>query len=239
MKRRLRQHSAVIFDGDDTLWHTTPLYLAASERFAALMRLHEFEPTIALGRLAKIDQEAVAVAGFSRSRFPMSLRNTYRRLCATNGRVPLASIEQEAVAIGEGVFGAAAQVDPAARDVLGTLRSRMPLILFTKGDRQIQEKRIKDSGLGALFDHIHITPDKSQSRLSGILDAHSLDAQLTWSVGNSARSDINPALGLGIHAIWIPRTTWSFEEEPIDDSEVLVVCQDLSEIPRIVLQEET
>jgi putative hydrolase of the HAD superfamily len=43
-----------------------------------------------------------------------------------------------------------------------------------------------------------------------------LDAQRTWMVGNSPKSDINPALAAGLNAVYIPHPrTWGLEREEI------------------------
>ncbi len=44
------------------------------------------------------------------------------------------------------------------------------------------------------------------------------DPQDTWMMGNSPRSDINPALAAGLKAVFIPHPhTWRLEHEQIEE----------------------
>ena len=50
-----------------------------------------------------------------------------------------------------------------------------------------------------------------------LADKHGYEAQSTWMIGNSPRSDINPALAAGLNAVFIPHDfTWVLEHETID-----------------------
>ncbi|MGH3579829.1 MAG: HAD hydrolase-like protein [Mycobacterium sp.] len=55
-----------------------------------------------------------------------------------------------------------------------------------------------------------------------------LDPRATWMIGNSPRSDINPALAAGLNAVYIPHPdTWSLEHEPVaerDDGRLLTLA---------------
>jgi putative hydrolase of the HAD superfamily len=43
-----------------------------------------------------------------------------------------------------------------------------------------------------------------------------LDPARTWMIGNSPRSDINPALAAGLNAVFIPHQhTWRLEQEEV------------------------
>jgi len=49
-----------------------------------------------------------------------------------------------------------------------------------------------------------------------ILAKHKWQAEETCMVGNSPKSDINPALRVGMYAVYIPyRDTWKLDDEPI------------------------
>jgi ribonucleotide monophosphatase NagD (HAD superfamily) len=52
------------------------------------------------------------------------------------------------------------------------------------------------------------------------LDVVAADA---WAVGNSVRSDINPALQAGLRAVLIPRGAWLYEEQQIESRDTIVV----------------
>ena len=97
-------NKGVIFDGDDTLWDTMPLYAAARERFLEVMATLGF-PRDDVGRaFDRIDEANVEELGFSRNRFPVSMVRTYRQFCAAAHRAPSHSTEQDLTAVGAAVF---------------------------------------------------------------------------------------------------------------------------------------
>jgi putative hydrolase of the HAD superfamily len=45
-----------------------------------------------------------------------------------------------------------------------------------------------------------------------------MEPERTWMIGNSPKSDINPALEAGIGAVFVPHEhTWSLEHEEVRD----------------------
>jgi putative hydrolase of the HAD superfamily len=53
-----------------------------------------------------------------------------------------------------------------------------------------------------------------------------MDPARTWMIGNSPKSDINPALAAGLHAVFVPHAhTWVLEKQEIaeGDGRLLVV----------------
>jgi putative hydrolase of the HAD superfamily len=56
-------------------------------------------------------------------------------------------------------------------------------------------------------------------------------------VGNSPRSDINPALEAGIGAIHVPHSnTWHLEHEEIAEPEQVIVLNSFGELDEMFLQ---
>ena len=46
-----------------------------------------------------------------------------------------------------------------------------------------------------------------------------MDPERTWMVGNSPKSDVNPALAAGLNAVFIPHAhTWVLEKEDIREA---------------------
>jgi putative hydrolase of the HAD superfamily len=47
-----------------------------------------------------------------------------------------------------------------------------------------------------------------------------MDPDHAWMIGNSPKSDINPALAAGIRAVFVPHArTWSLEKEQVPDGD--------------------
>jgi putative hydrolase of the HAD superfamily len=49
-----------------------------------------------------------------------------------------------------------------------------------------------------------------------LVETRSMDASRTWMVGNSPKSDVNPALAAGLNAVFVPHAhTWVLEKQEI------------------------
>jgi putative hydrolase of the HAD superfamily len=225
----------IVFDGDDTLWSTMPLYDIAKERFANCVASLIPSAAEAVRRLDEIDHANVAILGFSTERFPRSMVEAYRVICHEAGRPPEPEAEAELLEAGRAVFTSPVVTFPDAEDTLTRLVSQFDLVLATKGDLQIQAERVVQSRLRHFFSEIHILAKKTEEEFLAILAAHTFPPSSAWSIGNSVRSDINPALRAGLSAVLIPRTTWQFEDEPLMESPRLFVKQTLSEAADLVI----
>ena len=228
----------IIFDGDDTLWSTMPLYDSAKRRFADCVESLVPSPNYAIGRLDEIDHANVAYFGFSKERFPKSMVEAYRVLCRENGRLPKSVIESQLLAAGQAVFTSPVVLFPDADECLARLAQRAKLVLATKGDPDIQGQRIEESNLGHYFSDIRILAEKTDQQFRDILFAHGWEFPGAWSVGNSIRSDINPALRAGLSAVLIPRTTWQYEHEPLLPSPRLFVKDTLTGAADVIIDRD-
>ena len=104
-------------------------------------------------------------------------------------------------------------------ETLEYLASRYLLTLFTKGNPEEQKLKIDRSGLAAFFEHTAIVKEKDSTAYRLFCSSHGLNPAGTWMIGNSPKSDINPALAAGMNAVFIPHArTWILEKEEIDAS---------------------
>src|ERR1700674_2143123 len=74
--------------------------------------------------------------------------------------------------------------------------------------------KIERSGLESRFTATAVVHEKAVDTYRAIVDERKLDPTRTWMIGNSPRSDINPALQAGLNAVFIPHEhTWRLEKE--------------------------
>ena len=225
----------VIFDGDDTLWETQILYIRAKKRFYKLMERLGFDPTEVEARFERIDFDNVQLYSFSKERFPTSMSDTYQVLSGDYNKVVDENINKLMKSIGYSAFEKKPRVFSGVTEVLVTLRAmQLKIILATKGDQEVQEEKISFSNLRSYFDHVYIFPEKGTRDLRRIVNECNLDPKISWSIGNSMRSDINPALKIGMRAIWIPKRTWGFEEEEPFDKQRVFKVRSIKEVTRIL-----
>ncbi|MGH9929695.1 MAG: HAD hydrolase-like protein [Pyrinomonadaceae bacterium] len=131
------------------------------------------------------------------------MAETYRLFCDRSSWPYDRAIERKIENIGYGIFGKALITFQCAEHVLARLRSHYKLILATKGDEEIQLAKIDQSGLAHFFTSIQILDHKTEGEFRRIAEECELDVSSSWVVGDSLRSDINPALEVGFRAIWI------------------------------------
>src|SRR5207249_549334 len=75
---------------------------------------------------------------------------------------------------------------------------RHHLILMTKGAIAEQSGKVERSGLKDYFSAIEIVAEKDAATYRSITSKYAFANDSTWMVGNSPKSDINPALAAGL-----------------------------------------
>jgi putative hydrolase of the HAD superfamily len=101
-------------------------------------------------------------------------------------------------------------------ETLEYLSARHDLTIFTKGNPEEQKLKIDRSGLGRFFRHTAIVKEKDTAAYLRLVAERQLDPARTWMIGNSPKSDINPAMDAGLHAVFIPHAhTWVLEKQEI------------------------
>jgi putative hydrolase of the HAD superfamily len=109
------------------------------------------------------------------------------------------------------------------------------MVVFTKGELQDQENKLKRSGLLKYFDDVEITSDKSQREFLDLCEHQQIHPSELLMIGNSLKSDIAPALAIGAWAIHIPfHVTWQLEHSEDIDHERLIKIEHFSEILKYI-----
>jgi putative hydrolase of the HAD superfamily len=105
-------------------------------------------------------------------------------------------------------------------DVSQTLKylsARHRLIVMTKGAVAEQTGKIERSGLGNYFSAVGVVAEKHPQAYTDAIAKFRLSADSAWMIGNSPKSDINPALAAGLNAVYIPHgNTWILEHEEVN-----------------------
>ncbi len=214
----------IIIDGDDTLWRTQELYDSAKRKFNILMRNNKLSNGEILELFDWIDATRVKIAKFSKSRFFESMLITYGILCGKNNKEYDIHIESKIKELGFVIFNIPVLFDETIPS-LETLSKHFILILFTNGDKDIQENKINSLGekFRSFFFKIYISEMKNEQELKKIIKDLKVPRDKVWVVGNSVKSDINPALKLGIKPILIPQGIWKYEESELYNNKLQIV----------------
>jgi putative hydrolase of the HAD superfamily len=233
--QKSRSQALIIFDGDDTLWRTMPLYVEAKRRFFALVS--ELVPT-ASGieeEFEERDRANVARWGFTIERFRNSMVETYRERVSRAGEKPQFKREEQISRIAASVMRRRAARMGYAKAALEKLAPSFRLVLLTKGEYELQNRRIAESGLKGFFERSMIVDHKDAGAFRQLVAELKVNPRLAWSVGDSLRSDIRPALTAGLRAVWVPKKTWSYEEDaPSGAQGKFAQVSSLRELPRLL-----
>jgi len=227
-----------IFDYDDTLAPNQHYYCYAQLNFIKYI-LDKFgykSPDVqsVINLEVNIDIELLKTLGWSQTRFPSSLREAFRQICESRNYPCTEQELQEIYDIGKQAFDIKPGLVKGAEETLDFLLAKGDeLVLCTKGDTEIQQKKIDLNNLRRWFaqENMHIVAGKNSTDLERIIGKK--DKDKTFKIGNSIRSDVNPALEAGIKVIYIPCETWAYEREHngIDKNNPrLFVFQDIKEI---------
>ena len=205
----------LIFDADDTLWENNVYFERAFDEFVAFLAHSTLSPPEVRAVLDEIELVNREIHGYGALNFGRNLRECYRRLVEREIRP--ADLDR-VMSFAERILEQPLELIDGAAKTVACLAARHELILFTKGHAEEQTYKIEVSGLAPHFRHTAIVKEKDAASFRALVDERGLPAARTWMIGNSPRSDINPALEIGLGAVYIPHPrTWSLETEQIRD----------------------
>ncbi len=204
---------AILVDADDTLWENNVYFERAIAEFISFLNHQEYTPEQVREVLNEVERECILRHGYGLHSFAHALVDTFERL----------SIEPLTPALHEAIHGFAhviaehpVEIIPGVPETLDYLAGRHQLILLTKGNVTEQSGKIERSGLKDYFQAVEIVAEKDPPAYRDLVEKYGLMREATWMVGNSPKSDINPALAAGLNAVFIPHAqTWILEHEEV------------------------
>jgi putative hydrolase of the HAD superfamily len=203
----------LMIDADDTLWENNIYFERAIDRFVALVAHPELSHSEVRDAFDRLEALRVKTHGYGTGAFHQSLIAGYEHLTG----VPCSEDAARHIeSCADSVRDADLTLLDGVSDTLPHLASRHTLILVTKGDHEEQSAKLERSGLGHHFHHVEVLREKHVGAYETLLSRHACDPAATWMIGNSPRSDTNPALAAGMHAVYLPHpSTWVLEQEPV------------------------
>jgi putative hydrolase of the HAD superfamily len=209
-----RQH--LIFDADDTLWENNIYFEAAFDQFCEYLAHSSMSPQEIRAVLDDIEIANARIHGYGSRNFARNLAACYEKLAQHHiSESDLVTVKDFAHAILEQPI----ELLSGVAETVAELSSRHELTIFTKGDPDEQRIKIDRSGLAEHFVHAAIVKEKNQAAYCVLAEERRFERSRTWMIGNSPKSDINPALAAGLNAVYVPHPrTWSLEHEDVPDS---------------------
>lgn len=193
----------VVFDADDTLWRTTPLYDLASKAVVDMIAVRGHDPAAVSEWADARDIENAKEMGYSMHRFPRTMRETAAHFLG-EGEPAWA-----ALGMGYNVFASVAEPTHGIADVLSALASGgWRLAVLTAGEATVQEKRLRDFAHVGAFAATRVVPKKDAAVFRALAADLGINPALSWVVGDSLRSDVLPAIEAGFSAIHYETMNW-------------------------------
>jgi len=204
----------LLIDADDTLWENNIYFERAIASFISYLNHHEYTPAEVRNTLNACERETILAHGYGLTSFTRSLINCFERLSPQ----PVTEEKRERIrSFANSIAEQEIELLPGVEDTLADLASRHHLILMTKGNRAEQADKLARSGLAPHFNAIEIVAEKDPTAYREVIARHELKPHTSWMIGNSPKSDINPALAAGLHAVFLFHPdTWVLEHAEVD-----------------------
>ena len=204
----------LLIDADDTLWENNIYFEHAIARFISFLNHREYSSEQVREVLNEVERENILRHGYGLHSFAHALVNTFERLTVD----PLTPALHEQIRhIAHEIAEHPVELISGVPETLQYLVARKHhLILLTKGDVTEQTGKVERSGLSEFFSAVEIVAEKNVEAYQAVVEKYALIHGRSWMIGNSPKSDINPALSAGLNAIFVPHdNTWVLEHEEV------------------------
>ena len=203
----------LLFDADDTLWENNIYFERAIATFISYLDHRTHTPEEVRAHLNRVEHATIAAHGYGLKSFRRSLVACFEQL--TDAPI---TAEKHARILRFVESIAEHEIEPLAgvAATLAELATRHRCLLVTKGDPVEQRDKLARSGLATHFFAVEVLPEKDAAAYRALTARHACEPARTWMIGNSPKSDINPALAAGLHAVFLPHDfTWVLEDEAV------------------------
>jgi putative hydrolase of the HAD superfamily len=203
------ERQVLLCDADDTLWENNGYFLDALVSFLDLVEKQGVPRLDAEKKLREVEAVRTKSAGYGSLNYAISLVETWELLLG-----PISAARRDEIeALGRGIFDHAIELLPGVRETVAQLATRHELWIVTKGHYEEQLSKIQRCGIAPAFAGFEILREKCPETFREMVDRHAFEPRRTWMIGNSPRSDMNPAITIGLKTVHVPhRTIWEFEK---------------------------
>ena len=211
---RIPPGQTLLIDADDTLWENNIYFERAIAAFIGYLNHRDYTPAEVRKALNAVERETILAHGYGLSSFTRSLVTCFERLSPE----PVTEEKsQRILSFARSIAEQEIELLPGVAETLAELASRHRLILMTKGNHAEQADKLARSGLSGCFSAVEIVHEKDPPTYREVIARHELAPHTSWMIGNSIKSDINPALAAGLHAVFLfHKDTWVLEHAALD-----------------------
>lgn len=222
----------LLIDADDTLWESALFFHRAEEDFLNLMNTLGAPVEDVRATVHRRDVERLSVTGYGAQPYMDTLASIMEEYVPSPPLWAWESLED----MRRCLLGHPVVLTPGAAGSLERI-STMPFqaVVYTMGEEKHQEDKFRRSGLNEFVDELTIVPEKTVETLKDLLRKRGGRPETTILVGNSPRSDINPATALGLHAVYFHRElTWAAEHEDFSHPDRVIEINHFGELLEVL-----
>ena len=203
----------LLIDCDDTLWENNVYFERAIAKFITMLDHKEHSREEVRLILNDVERGNIITHGYGLHSFAHALVTTFEKLSVD----PVTPEQHDRIhSFCHEIAEHPMEIISGVVETLQYLAPRHHLIMMTKGNITEQSGKIERSGLKDYFSAVEIVAEKNIETYRAIIEKYALAPDSSWMVGNSPKSDINPAIGAGLNAIFVPHdNTWILEHEEV------------------------
>lgn len=203
----------LLCDADDTLWENNIFFEEAIREFIDYVDHPVMTAAEVRQNLDRVEVQNIKLHGYGAKNFARNLLECYESL---RGRPASDDERQRLARMTDRIVYAPVEPISGVPETLAELRRRHRLGLVTKGDYAEQRSKLDRSGLAGAFEYVANVPEKDADCYRAVVREVGADAARTWMIGNSPKSDINPALEAGLGAVLVRNeNTWRLEMQAL------------------------
>jgi putative hydrolase of the HAD superfamily len=213
---RIAEKQTILIDLDDTLCENNIYFERAIAKFISFLNHKEMSVEQVREVLNQVERESILSHGYGLHSFAHSLVTTFERLSVE----PITpELHQTIWSFAHEIAEHPLELIDGVPETVAQLAERHHLLLMTKGNITEQSGKVERSGLREFFSAVEIVAEKNRPTYVSIVEKYGLDPNRSWMVGNSPKSDINPALAAGLNAVFVPHDmTWILEHEEVAEA---------------------
>jgi putative hydrolase of the HAD superfamily len=210
----------IIFDLDDTLIHTGIIYEKFAKKFVLSLvqdiKFNKLTVPEIIELQTNIDIDMIKKYGFKTERFPLSFAETYKFICGKYGYCFEKKLANKYIQIGNCIFETVPEIIDGTLETLKELKRRSyELIIYTLGEKKLQEFKILKNKLNEYVDDYFIVEHKNKETLLKIC-GEVAPAECAIA-GDSLKGEVAPGVELGLKTFYIKRPrTWSYLYTKVD-----------------------
>ena len=227
-----RNEYLLLLDADDTLWESALFFERTEHDFLCLMTALGLAEEEVRRIVHRKDVERLSITGYGARPYMDTLRLIMQDLVPGTPSWALTAMDN----IQKNLLDHPVILLPGVIRTLEEINDlQVKTIVYTMGEEDHQTDKFVRSGLDSYVDELRIVPIKNVNALQDILVYADVEPRNCMVVGNSPRSDINPALSVGAIAVHVVRDrTWAAEREDFINPGNVVTIESFNELTCIL-----